>query len=51
MKNKALNIVWVDFKTGCRIDLSNFRHLANPARQIPYFCQSKNLQQNSVGQK
>jgi hypothetical protein len=51
MKNKMPNVIWVDFRTGRKIDISNFGHLEKPARQIPYLCQSKNVAQKVVGRK
>jgi hypothetical protein len=51
MKNKIPNVIWVDFKTGRKIDMSNFGHLEKPARQIPYLCQTKNISTKIVRQK
>jgi len=52
MKNKPSNVVvWVDFKTGRKIDLSNFGHPQKPAQQIPYLYCSKNIQQKIARQK
>ncbi len=36
MKNKPSNVIWVDFKTGRKIDLSNLGHPDKPAQPIPW---------------
>jgi len=51
MKNKVSNVVWVDFKTGRKIDMSNFGHPPKHVQPIPSLCQSKQIAKKVVGSK
>jgi hypothetical protein len=51
MKNKASNVIWINFKTGRKIDMSNFGYPQKPVQQIPYLCQKKSAIKKIVGSK
>lgn len=51
MRNKSSNVIWVDFKSGRKVDLTNLGHPQKPVQPIPYLCQLRDRQLLKVGRK
>jgi hypothetical protein len=48
MKNKSSNVIWVDFKTGRKIDLNNLERPQKPHPIISNMCKGKYISRNKV---